>query len=134
MGLRWCIEEAASRPCAEDRTRSVRECFAQEQPRLLALPDSPFPSEERVAVRVHKTPNARFDWNDYSVPRAMDRLHHAAPNGARFFAAAALSGVHLGTLTRGLIELLDTHGAAAVEAALIAALAEGRSYPLWRRS
>jgi transposase len=186
QALRWCIEEAASRPCPEDRTRSVRECFAQEQPRLLALPDSPFPSEERVVVRVHKTPYARFDWNDYSVPhthvrrtlevratvdtvrildadtvialhrrsydrgeqvedtphiqelvdqkraarrhRAMDRLHHAAPSGARFFAAAALRGVHLGALTRGLIELLDTHGASAVEAALVAALEEDSAH------
>ena len=123
-------------------------------------------------VRVHKTPYARFDWNDYSVPhthvrrtlevratpdtvrildagaviathprsydrgeqveepphikdladqkrsarrhRAMDRLHHAAPSGAKFFAAAAQRGVHLGALTRGLTDLLDTHGAAAL--------------------
>ena len=48
----------------------------------------------------------------------MDRLHHAAPSAAKFFAAAAERGVHLAVLTRGLIELLDTHGAAALEAAL----------------
>jgi hypothetical protein len=54
----------------------------------------------------------------------MDRLHHAAPSGAKFFAAAAQRGVHLGALTRGLTDLLDTHGAAALEAALTAALAE----------
>ena len=186
QALAWCIGEAAARPCPEDRTRSVRECFEEERPRLLALPDNPFPSEERVAVRVHKTPYARFDWNDYSVPhthvrrtlevratpdtvrildadaviathprsydrdeqvedpphikdladqkrsarrhRAMDRLHHAAPSGAKFFAAAALRGVHLGALTRGLVDLLDTHGAAALEAALIAALAEDSAH------
>lgn len=56
--------------------------------------------------------------------RAMDRLHHAAPSAAQFFARAAERGVHLAVLTRGLIELLDTHGAAALENALIAALRE----------
>jgi len=164
----------------------VRECFEEERPRLLTLPDNPFPSEERLTVRVHKTPYARFDWNDYSVPhthvrrtlevratpdtvrileagaviathprsydrdeqvedplhikgladlkrcarrhRAMDRLHHAAPSGAKFFAAAAQRGVHLGALTRGLTDLLDTHGAAALEAALTAALAEDSAH------
>ena len=186
QALRWCIEEAAARPCPEDRTRSVRECFDEERPRLLALPASPFPSEERIAVRVPKTPYARFDWNDYSVPhthvrrtlevratvdavrildagaviathrrsydrgaqvedlphiqdlvdekraarrhRAMDRLHHATPSATQFFAAAALRGVHLAVLTRGLIELLDTHGAAALEAAMGAALEEDAAH------
>jgi hypothetical protein len=182
QALAWCRGEAAERPCPEDRDRRVQQCFEEERPRLLALPDNPFPSEERVIVRLQKTPYARFDLNDYTVPhthvrrtlevratpdtvrildagtviathprsydrgaqveepahiealtdrkrsarrhRAMDRLHHAAPSGAKFFAAAAQRGVHLGPLTRGLTELLDAHGAAALEAALIAALAE----------
>jgi hypothetical protein len=186
QALRWCQEEASARPCPEDRTRSVLECFEEERPRLLSLPDNPFPCEERTVVRVHKTPYARFDLNDYSVPhihvrrtleiratedtvrildadvviaahrrsfdrgqqiedaphiqslvdhkraarghRAMDRLHHAVPTAAKFFAAAALRGVHLGALTRGLIDLLDTHGAAALDAAFIAALAEDSAY------
>jgi transposase len=186
QALRWCLEEAAARPCPEDRSRSVRECFEEERPRLLALPENPFPSEERIVVRIPKTPYARFDWNDYSVPhayvrrslevratvdtvrildantviathrrsydrgaqveeaphiqdladqkrsarrgRAMDRLHHAAPSAAKFFAAAASRGVHLAALTRGLIDLLDAHGAAALEAALGAALAEDSAH------
>ncbi len=186
QALAWCTGEAAQRPCPGDRSRSVRECFEEERARLLALPDNPFPSEERVAVRVHKTPYARFDLNDYSVPhthvrrtvevratpdtvrimdagaliathprnyargeqieepahiqdladqkrsarrhRAMDRLHHAAPSAGKFFAAAAQRGVHLGALTRGLTDLLDTHGSAALEAALAAALAEDSTH------
>jgi transposase len=186
QALLWCQEEAAARPCPEDRARSVRECFEEERPRLLALPDNPFPCEERLVVRVHKTPYARFDLNDYSVPhthvrrtlevratadtvrildagaviaehprsfdrgrqiedpphvqdlvdhkraarkhRAMDRLHHAAPSATKFFAAAGSRGVHLGALTRGLIDLLDTHGAAALDAALTAALAEDSAH------
>ncbi len=58
----------------------------------------------------------------------MDRLHHAAPSAAKFFAAAASRGVHLAALTRGLIDLLDAHGAAALEAALGAALAEDSAH------
>ena len=183
QALAWCTGEAAERPCPEDRTRSVRQCFEEEQPSLLHLPDNPFPCEERVTVRTHKTPYARFDLNDYSVPhthvrralevvatletvrildagtviavhvrsfdraaqienpehvqalvddkragrahRAMDRLHHATPSATAFFLRAADRGVPLATLTRGLLELLDTHGATALEAALRAALREG---------
>jgi transposase len=68
QALTWCIEEAAARPCPEDRARSVHEVFAEEQPLLLALPENPFPTEERLEVRVGKTPYVRFDTNDYSIP------------------------------------------------------------------
>jgi len=64
----WCLGQAADRPCPEERTLSVRAAFAQEQPRLLTLPENPFPTEERVAVKVGKTPYVRFDLNDYSLP------------------------------------------------------------------
>jgi len=186
QALAWCAGEAAERPCPEDRTRSVRACFQEEQPRLLALPSEPFPCQEHVMVRAGKTPYVRFDLNDYSIPhthvrrslellatldtvrivdgadviavharsfdrgaqiedaahiqalvdhkragrahRAIDRLHHAAPSAARFFKLAAERGVHLGSLTRGLIDLLDTHGAAGLEAALTAALAEDAAH------
>jgi transposase len=64
----WCRGQAADRPCPEDRTLSVREAFLQEQPRLLALPENPFATEERVEVKVGKTPYVRFDLNDYSLP------------------------------------------------------------------
>jgi transposase len=186
QALAWCTGEAAERACPEDRSRTVRECFQAERERLLGLPQEPFPAEERVIVRTHKSPYVRFDLNDYSVPhthvrrtlevlatletvrildggtviathprsydrdaqieepahikaleaekragrahRAIDRLHHAAPSAARFFQLAASRGVHLGSLTRGLTELLDTHGAAALEAALAAALGEDATH------
>jgi len=64
----WCRGQAADRPCPGDRTITVRDAFAQEQPMLLALPDNPYPVEEQVAVRVGKTPYVRFDLNDYSIP------------------------------------------------------------------
>jgi transposase len=64
----WCAGPAANRPCPEDTSMTVREAFAQEQPHLLALPDNPFETDERVEVSVGKTPYIRFDLNDYSVP------------------------------------------------------------------
>lgn len=64
----WCESIAASRPCPGDRSKTVREAFAEEQPRLLALPDTAFPCHEPLPVHVGKTPYVRFDLNDYSVP------------------------------------------------------------------
>ena len=60
--------------------------------------------------------------------RAQDRLHHAAPSATRLFLRAAERGAHLGVLTRGLITLLDSHGANALEAAINAALAEDAAH------
>jgi len=69
----WCAGTAANRPCPEDQSMTVREAFALEQPHLLALPDNPFETDERVAVSVGKTPYIRFDLNDYSVPHTQVR-------------------------------------------------------------
>jgi len=66
----WCSEIAAKRPWPEDPQRTVEEAFDAEQNGLIALPDDRFPAEERVEVRVGKTPYIRFDRNDYSVPHA----------------------------------------------------------------
>jgi transposase len=60
--------------------------------------------------------------------RAQDRLHHAAPSARALFLRAAARGAHLGVLTRGLIQLLESHGAAALEAAIAAALAEDAAH------
>ena len=64
----WCDGIAADRPCPEDRSQSVRKVFQDEQPRLITLPDNPYPTHEAESVRVGKTPYIRFDLNDYSVP------------------------------------------------------------------
>lgn len=69
----WCAGTAANRPCPEDRSMTVSEAFAQEQPQLLALPDNPFETDERVEASVGKTPYVRFDLNDYSVPHTQVR-------------------------------------------------------------
>jgi hypothetical protein len=69
----WCLGQADDRLCPQDKTLSVRQAFAQEQPRLLALPGNPHPTDERKAVSVGKTPYVRFDLNDYSVPHTLVR-------------------------------------------------------------
>jgi transposase len=68
QALTWTQGIAADRPCPEDRGRTVRELFAEERGKLLALPANPYPTEERVVVDVGKTPYVRFDLNDYSIP------------------------------------------------------------------
>ena len=182
----WCEGAAADRLCPPERSRSVRAAFAEEEPHLLALPENPFPCDERIVVSAHKTPYVRFDLYDYSIPhthvnrtltvlaslnhvrildgldviatharsfdrgaqvedpahiealvadkragrahRAQDRLQHAAPSATPLFLRAAARGAHLGVLTRGLLQLLASHGAGALEAAIAAALAEDAAH------
>jgi transposase len=69
----WCLGPAADRRCPGDPDRTVREVFAEESARLLALPDNPAPLLEQVAASVGKTPYVRFDLNDYSVPHTFVR-------------------------------------------------------------
>ena len=64
----WCTGTAAERPCPEDRSRRVHEVFAEDQAHLLALPENPFPCEDREETTVRRWPYVRFDLNDYSVP------------------------------------------------------------------
>ena len=93
----WCQGQAADRPCPEERRLTVREAFAQEQPRLLALPEQPFPTDERVEVKVGKTPYVRFDLNDYSLPHThAQRLVTvvASPQQVRVLDGAAVIACH----------------------------------------
>ncbi len=64
----WCDGIAADRPWPDDRSIAVRQAFERERGALIALPGDPFPAHDRVEVVIGKTPYARFDLNDYSVP------------------------------------------------------------------
>lgn len=64
----WCNGQAADRLCPSARELRVGEAFAQEQSRLITLPENPFVTDEVMPVSIGKTPYARFDLNDYSVP------------------------------------------------------------------
>jgi hypothetical protein len=64
----WSQIHALDRTWVEDRGRTVRDAFEEDRVALLALPDEPFPALERIEIEIGKTPFARFDLNDYSVP------------------------------------------------------------------
>lgn len=65
----WCQGVSIDRRCPENADLTVREAFfLQEQPSLLALPDTPFNTREQKQVKASKTPYVRFDLNDYSIP------------------------------------------------------------------
>jgi len=67
----WCQGVSANRPCPENHELSVKDAFLLEQPSLLALPDNPFDTRERLELRARKTPYVRFDLNDYSIPHPL---------------------------------------------------------------
>jgi len=64
----WCIEISRERRVPDAKDRTVADAFLEERSKMLELPGDEFPVEERVDVRVGKTPYVRFDKNDYSVP------------------------------------------------------------------
>jgi len=70
---RWIAEVAHVRPVPDRREQRVVDALAEEQPRLLPLPEHPFPCDLLRAVSSGKTPYIRFDGNDYSIPHALVR-------------------------------------------------------------
>jgi hypothetical protein len=89
----WCLGIAADRRCPEDRSRSVGNAFEEERGRLLCLPETPFPAEDRVEVHVGKTPYARVDGNDYSLPA--DRVRRTLTAYATSSVVRLLDGTEL---------------------------------------
>jgi hypothetical protein len=68
QALVWRDQVAHRRRWPGDDSRTVAEVFAEEQPRLLAHPAHPFPTDLVLPVRAAKTIYVRFDLNDYSIP------------------------------------------------------------------
>ncbi len=68
QALLWRDQIAHQRPWPGDDSRTVAQVFEQEQPRLLPLPEHPFPTDLVRAVHSDKTIYIRFDLNDYSIP------------------------------------------------------------------
>lgn len=89
----WCDTHAQDRPCPEAREQSVRLVFQEEQPRLITLPDNPYPCDETEEVRVSKTPYVRFDLNDYSVPP--EQVHKTLLVKATLDTVNVLDGMHV---------------------------------------
>jgi len=100
----WCVGQADDRLCPQDRTLTVGQAFAQEQPRLLTLPANPFVVEERLVVQVGKTPYVRFDLNDYSVPHTHVRKSLTVLAGVtqvRILDAQAVVASHVRSYDKG---------------------------------
>jgi transposase len=68
QALVWRDQVAHQRPWPDDHARTVTQVFAEEQPRLLPLPQHPFSTERIVPVRSPKTIYVHFDLNEYSIP------------------------------------------------------------------
>ncbi len=104
QAVQWCYGQAADRRCPAVRELRVREAFLQEQPQLVPLPDNPFVTDEVVPVKIGKTPYARFDLNDYSVPHiyVQDTLTiRATPKRVSIHDGATLLADHVRSYDRG---------------------------------
>lgn len=64
----WIETFAMARPWPDDHGKVIRAQWELEKTKLLPLPVHGNPCERREEVRIGKTPYARFDLNDYSVP------------------------------------------------------------------
>ena len=64
----WCLGRAAERPWPGDKTRTVADAFEEERSKLRALPHDRFICDDVRPVQIQKTPYARYDGNDYTVP------------------------------------------------------------------
>jgi transposase len=64
----WCVEISRERRVPDQKDKTVAEAFFDDKAAMIPLAEDEFPVEERVEVRVGKTPYIRFDRNDYSVP------------------------------------------------------------------
>ena len=71
----WCLEIARERRVPDARDMTCEAALEDERPKMVELPGDDFPVEERVEVRVGKTPYVRFDKNDYSVPHTHVQRH-----------------------------------------------------------
>jgi transposase len=104
QAMAWSLGGASERRCPEDRDRLVRDVFEEEKPKLLALPDDDFPAEDNVPVEIGKTPYARFDRNDYSVPAEYARrtlVVRATLDTVRIMDAATVVAEHARSFDRG---------------------------------
>jgi len=100
----WCDTTTMKRPCPEDRSLSVADAFVQEQPQLMSLPDTDYPSDEQIEVKVSKTPYVRFERNDYSVPYTQTRkslLVVATPTEVRIMDGGELIASHTRCYDKG---------------------------------
>lgn len=100
----WCTGQAADRLSPADLRLRVGEVFAQEQAQLLQLPEQAFLTDERVEVKVGKTPYVRFDLNDYTIPHTHVQRTltvQADPQRVRIIDGSVVLASHLRSYDKG---------------------------------
>lgn len=127
----WCATIAMERRCPEDVRLSIKEAFAQEADKLIVLPGYPYPSDERIEVQIGKTPYARFDLNDYSVPHTHIRRTLTVigkPDRILILEGATLLAEHARSYDKGQQIEEPAHIAALVERKRLAREHRGQDY------
>ncbi len=100
----WCETTAMHRPCPEDRSMTVGDATLLEQPKLLAMPETAYATDEQVEVKVGKTPYVRFERNDYSIPHTHTRktlLVVASPTEVRVMDGGECIATHPRSYDKG---------------------------------
>jgi transposase len=69
----WLEHVAHQRAVPGELEKRVSEALDEERPRLLPLPEHPFPTDAVRAISSGKSPYLRFDKNDYSIPHILLR-------------------------------------------------------------
>jgi len=108
----WCAGEASERPWPDDKQKTVAMAFAEEQPRLLRLPDNAYETEEVVVARVGKTPHVRFEGNEYSVPHTLARRLvevRATLERVRVLVDGVVVADHARSFDRGVVTANEAH-------------------------
>jgi len=116
---RWRDEVAHQRPHPDHRDRTVAEVLAEEQPRLLPLPEHPFHTDVMRTVSARKQPYVRFDRNSYSIPhthahRPLTLL--ASPTTVRVLAGTEEVARHARSYDTGDVVEQEAHVAGLVAA------------------
>lgn len=112
QAMAWCEGPALERPWPEDRTLRVAQAFERERAHLLPLPEQDWPLGERTAVHIGKTPYARFDLNDYSIPHTHVRRTlslWADTDTVRIMDGADVLATHARSYDRGVQVELPAH-------------------------
>jgi len=116
---RWRDEVAHQRPHPDHRDRTVADVLAEEQPRLLPLPEHPFHTDVMRTVSARKQPYVRFDRNSYSIPhthahRPLTLL--ASPTTVRVLAGTEEVARHARSYDTGDVVEQEAHVAGLVAA------------------